>query len=220
MAVAFTSWVRIVLLVGSLLFGSTSTKAQVAVSVMAGTLGPGLGVSWRATDRLQVRGGGYLFRFSGTRTVVGSEIDTRFDGAARIDAAGLFLDWYPFDGRLGLVAGVVRATMEISGSGVPIESWFMEGKEFPPERLGTLSMKITYPRALKPYVGLALGNSIRGRRVGFFAEVGVLAVGTPLIDMTGSGMIGATENWESELQQGFSSFRWYPLLAAGLRFRL
>lgn len=199
---------------------SHAAAAQVAISARLGTLGPGIEISTSVSPHLTVRAGGSLLSVTQSETFSDMEVVTRFDAQATVGAAGAFLDIHPTGGSFRLVGGAFYSLLDVSGTGTPTESYFLDEKEFLPERLGTLTVGVSYSNKIQPYLGVGFGNSTRGSRLHLLFDLGAVYTGAPELTMSGTGMIAATANWQERLNEGISSFRWYPNLSIGLGIRL
>ena len=198
-----------------------------ALSIRVGTLGPGLDFSMPVSRNVALRAGGNFFTFSQHASAADEDVDVDFEGRLRWGGIRLFSDWHPFANGLRLSAGFYYNLIEASGSGIPTEPFYLnEGqaseKVFEPERLGSLSARLTYPNRLNPFVGLGFGRASGRRRVAFVADAGVLYLGPPAVTMKGTGMIAGTASQDARLTEGLDSFRWLPVVSLGVavRFRV
>jgi len=210
----------LILLALMLLIPITVQAQRLAVGVKAGTLGPGIDVSFGVINMLSVRVGGTYLPVSFTETIDDEDVTVEFTADNVIGAASALLDFHPFGGMFRLTGGFFYNMIEIDGSGRPLESYFMEDKEFTPDRLGSLSVNASYENTISPYLGLGFGNAIGGSRLTFMVDLGMLYAGSPVIDMTGTGMIRGTADFDTILNEGIESFQWYPNISMGLSFRV
>jgi len=192
----------------------------VGVALRVGSLGPGIQVTVPVSSTLNVRAGGSLLPVSRTETFSDLEVETKFNADAKIGAVGAFLDYHPTGGFFRLSGGLFYNLLDVSGTGTPTESWFLDEKEFTPERLGSLTVGVEYKNKVQPYVGIGFGNMSVGSRVTFLLDIGAVYTGAPEISMSGTQMIAGTANWQGRLNEGISSFKWYPNFSLGIGFRL
>ncbi len=203
---------------------ATTGHAQ-SVSIRIGTLGPGLHFSLPVSSSLSVRAGGSYFVYSHSATVDDDAISVDFQGDLDWAGATLLADWYPFRNGFRLTGGAFYNLIKVTGIGSPIEPYYLnEGqsneKIFQPERLGSLSAKLTYGSKINPYAGIGFGDGARGARVSFLADLGVIYVGSPKIEMHGTGMISGSAGQDEMLTQGLESFQWLPVVSVGFAIRI
>lgn len=203
-----------------LLAGPEHSHAQrVAVGARASTLGIGGDVSVGISPTLNLRAGGsYLpLRHTG---VMQAEVDVRYDVKARIAAALLLLDWHPFGNAFRLSAGGIYNGTRVQGHARPTESYTVQQKTFGPERLGSLDAEASFHSKINPYLGIGFGNAVKGSRLDLFVDLGAMYVARPDVSMTGRGLIAATTNHQSTLNEGLRSFHVLPYLSLGLSLQL
>ena len=90
---------------------------------------------------------------------------------------------------------------------------------------GKLSVEVVgedvgYYNRVAPYLALGLGNPLRGR-AGLEFEVGALYAGQPKMKMTATeeSLLSPTAAEQGpKLEEGFKSFRFYPVVSVGLSF--
>jgi len=216
---------RSILLAILLTLAFSSQVGAQAVALRLSTLGPGLDVSMPVSERLSVRAGGSYFSYTRTATASDDEVDVDFDGSLKWGGLRLLTDWRPVGKGLRITGGFYYNLIEASGSGIPAEPYVMnEGesneKVFSTDRLGSLSAKLTYGSKINPYAGIGFGDAHNGRLVTFLVDVGVIYLGSPTVEMRGTGMIAGTANQDARLSDGLESFRWLPVLSLGLAIRL
>jgi len=168
---------------------------------------------------LNLRGGASYFPVRRTG-VVQDEIDVRYEIEARVAAAQLFLDWHPFENAFRLTAGGVYNGTRVQAHAQPTESYTVQGRSFEPERLGSLDADASFASKINPYLGLGFGNAVRGSRLDLFVDLGAMYVARPRVRMSGNGLISATTNHESTLNQALRSFHILPYVAVGLSVHL
>lgn len=210
----------VLFIAGFLLAFSAPSHAQVGVAVRVGTLGPGIQAVVPVAPTLNVRAGASYLSFSRTESFTDLEVATDFDADARFGAATAFIDYHPAGGPFRVSGGLYYNLLDVSGTGRPTESYFLDEKEFTPERLGSLTIDARYKNKIQPYIGVGLGNLSSGGRVKFLLDIGAVYTGPPEFSMSGTGMISATANWQDDFNEGFSSFKWYPNVSIGLGFTL
>ena len=214
---------KILLLLLSLVFVTTG-YAQ-SVSIRIGTLGPGLHFSIPVSSSLSLRAGGSYFAYSHSAAIEDEDVNVGFQGDLDWGGATLLADWYPFRSGFRLTGGAFYNLIKVTGTGVPTEPYYLnEGqsneKIFQPERLGSLSAKLTYGSKINPYAGIGFGDGARGARLSFLFELGAIYVGSPEIEMQGTGMIAGSASQDEVLTEGLESFQWLPVVSVGLAIRI
>lgn len=195
---------------------------RVALDVSAGSVGPGVAVHVGLTPRLNLRLSGHHLPLSrsGVFTDDANDVDVAYEADLTVGGASALLDWHPTGGGFHLTAGAFYNRTEGNFSGAPTSPYkYDDQKTFSVERLGTLSGSVTYASSVAPYVGLGFGNPLSSR-VSFLFDVGALYTGAPEVTLQGTGLIAPTANHATTINEGISTFTWYPVLSFGLGFRL
>lgn len=204
------------LVAGLLVAPVDSASAQrVAIGPRASTLGLGGDVTVGLSRTLNVRLGGsyYPVQRSG---VLQADVNVRYDVNARLAAGQLLLDWHPFANAFRLSAGAVYNGSRVQGHAEPTQSYQVQEKTFEPQRLGQLDGEASFRNKINPYLGIGFGNAVRGSRLDVFVDLGAMYVAQPEVRMTGQGLISATTNHASTLNESLRSFRLLPYLSLGL----
>ncbi len=185
-----------------------------AFGYQASTLGIGADLTVRLTDRFNARAGGsyFPFRHSG---VLQEEIDVKYKVDVRLAAVRLFLDWHPFGNAFRLSAGGLYNGTRVQGHAQPVESYTVQQKTFEPEELGDLDAEVSFANRLNPYLGIGFGNAVKGSRFDLYVDLGVMYVAQPKVQMNGTGLISATTNHESTLNDALRSFHLFPYFSLG-----
>ena len=204
-------------------------NAQIGIAVRAGTLGPGVEAAYQISPKLGIRATGSYLTYSHTELLDEEEVTISFDADATVGAVGAIFDFHPFGNFLRLSAGATVNLFEVSGNGIPTEEYCFgdeaggvcDGKVFTPQRMGSMGATISHPSGIAPYVGLGFGRVAGTSRVGFLFDVGGLYTGAPEVDLVATGLLEPTASAEQEanLNEGFESFQWYPVVALGLALR-
>lgn len=206
----------LLLILGS---GRQSYGQSVALGARATTLGAGAEVTLGLSSAVNLRGNASYLPLThvGTRS---HEVDVQYTVEARLAAAMLLVDWYPFENAIRLSAGGVYNHSRIRGEARPTEGYTVRSKTISPERIGSLKGEVSFARTVSPYLGIGFGNSVRGSALDVTVDVGGLYVRRPHVQMEGRGLIADTANQEGSLNQGLQSFRVLPYLALGLSVAL
>jgi len=201
-------------------FGPRPAHGQsVALSTRASTLGIGGDVTVQLSSTFNVRAGGSYFpiRHSG---VLEEEVNVQYDVEARLAAALLLVDWHPFGNALRMSLGGIYNGTQVKGRARPVDSYTVQQKTFQPERLGRLEAEASFASKINPYVGIGVGNAVQGSPVDVFLDLGAMYVVQPEVRMTGTGLISATTNHESTLNEGLRSFHILPYFSLGVSYKL
>jgi len=189
------------------------------IGVKGGTLGLGVDLTGRITDRFAVRGSINAIDITGSY----SDTDVDYDADVKLGAYGVLLDFHPFKGNFRLTAGLMRNRNEIGLSAKPTADVGIGGTTYTPTQVGILKGKVTFNDSA-PYFGIGFGDAAKGPgRVRFVLDVGVL--------MQGSGQVTLASNTttnfgndlrqeESDIEDSISDYKFWPVLDLGISFRL
>lgn len=212
---------RFAILTSALLFiGTDAALGQgVSMSARAGTLGPGIEFSTSLDPHFNLRFGANYLSYSRHDHVSDLEVPVDIDSKLRLASFSLIGDAMPFQKVLRLSLGFIYNAGEASALMVPTAGYTIEGKTFTPERIGSMEATVNHGRRIQPYMGLGLGNPLRGK-VTFLFDVGMLYTDAPQLEMNGRGMIAPTARQAPDLEASLYSFRWYPVASVGLSLNL
>ena len=204
--------------VAALLLCATGPAAaeSFALGLKAGTTGLGVEGTWRLTDSVNLRGGYYAFDYS---TDV-EETGVVYDGDLRLRNAALFTDWHAFGGRFRLSGGVIQTGNEFLGAA---EGEVEVGQNV---YFAELDAKVGWS-TLAPYLGIGLGNAVRGGRWSFSFDLGVMYTGSPTVRLNGTvddptlqaQFDEDLERERAELADELSDAKYYPVLSIGFAYR-
>ena len=216
-----------------LLFALTPVAAQdIGIGLRAGTTGVGAEVGLGLTGKLNLRGHFSTFSYGYQNTTTDEEPNIEVDGDAELGAMSAFLDLHPFGNSFRLSAGVGINNFDVSATGRALDSVCFgdelpdgacDGKEFSPDRLGSLKGSVSYPAPVHPYMGIGFGSLGKGESlITFLFDLGVFYTGSPEIDLENEGLFRPTTETENlqVLNDGLESFKWYPVVSIGIGFRL
>lgn len=180
------------------------------LSLEAGTTGAGGSLSWRFADHFGVRSGFDYLQYSDSGFVIR---DLSYDAKIRLMSEPLTFDIYPwkkhsFHVSVGVQFNQNRLTGTAEDTGTII----------PPERLGTLSLKIEQ-QPVNPYLSIG-GNFFYFDRAHHWAlggELGVTYTGDPEVSLTRSGppsdILDAALRYEKGKVEDYAEkFRWWPVV--------
>lgn len=194
----------------------TAVADSFAVGAKVGTTGLGIEATWRLTDSVNLRGGYYAFDY-GTDV---EETGVEYAGDLRLRNAALFADWHPFGGAFRLSAGGAQSGNEFKGSA--------EGELDVGENTydSQLQAKVGWS-GFAPYLGLGLGNAMRGGRLSFSFDLGVMFTGSPEVRLDGlvndpTQQAAFAEDLAREranLEDELSDAKYYPVVSVGFAYR-
>lgn len=198
------------------LAATTAGAESFAVGVKAGTTGLGIEAAWRLTDSVNLRGGYYAFDYGTDLEEEGVE----YDGDLRLRNAALFADWHPFAGAFRLSAGGVQSGNEFQGSA---DGDLEVGDN---TYAAQLAAEVSWS-GLAPYLGIGFGNAMRGGRLSFSFDLGVMFTGSPDVRLDGSANDPAleaafAEDLEREranLEDELSDAKYFPVVSLGFAYR-
>lgn len=191
------------------LFWGIGTAHAAGVEVKMSTLGAGIDLSWPINDSLTTRLG--LNRFNYNTNL--NEGGIRYDAELDLSSYGLFLDWHPFRGTFRLTAGYVSNDNSISGrasGNLQVGSGSYTNID--------LRGSITFDSGA--YLGIGWGNRAP-KGWSFTADIGVLQQGSPGVRLRDTtGQVSSTDLTQeaSQLEDGLSNFKLYPVLGVGVSY--
>lgn len=195
--------------------GAASAES-VSLAAKAGTTGLGLEAGFSLTESINLRLGYYSLDYGTDLEEEGIE----YDGDLRLRNAALFADWHPFRGLFRLSSGVVQSGNEFVGSA---EDELEVGDN---TYEGSLEATVDW-EGMAPYLGLGLGNAMRGGRWSFSMDLGVMFTGSPRVRLDGAASDPSLEEAfredlareEAELRAELSDAKYYPVLSVGVAYR-
>lgn len=204
------------------LSAQTKPFKKFSVGVTAGTRGIGGEITTNLTKKINLRLAAAGFNYSDSGEEVDDDLTIGYEGEASINTLSFMVDYHPFNRRFKLIGGVVRNNFELTAFAAPTEPYeFNDEKTFSPERLGSLSARVTYPNEWMPYFGLGFGNSLsKGIPIKLNMSLGLMYSGAPELRMEGSGLIAPTIDQVVNFQDGLNEFEWFPVFKLGLSFRV
>ena len=205
--------------------GSAATLSQ-AQDIYAGLGAPGIytiGYAHPMGSSWGLRGDyAWGLNWSGS----GSDNGVTYDATIKHRRAGLFADWFPFNGGFRLVGGVTandsRMDFNAQGTGnatVNGNTVNMSGNYF--------NVQLKYPTAA-PYLGIGYGHQKADRGLGFYFDLGVTfgsytaEVDTNLVGKTGSkGAItqADVDAQKQAMNDSLGGYKYLPSVSLGLVYR-
>ena len=200
-----------------------ASAADVALGVKASTLGLGLDLTGRLSERLNVRAGFHPGP-SYTHTATAGDIEYEFEVELLSASAGL--DWFPGDAGFHFSGGLILNRNEVDAAARSTATYEIGGRTYTPAQTGSLLGTLSF-KDLAPYVGLGFGNPVSaGKRIGFALDLGLVLAGSPRVELTSTGSIASDPAFqrdlqaeEDELEDSLSQFEVYPLVSFAVTYR-
>lgn len=155
-----------------------------------------------------------------------NEREEGLDYAVKLNTgrAGVFGDWYPFEGGFRLTGGVTfnnfKLDMLARGNGGPMT---IGGNTLPTtDSSDRLNVKVEFPKTT-PYIGIGWGHQL-GSGWGFAFDFGA-SIGKAKVTETHSGTnFGSVSQADidrelAELREGVGKIKAWPLLSIGLNYQ-
>lgn len=207
-----------VLLLLCLSLSATAVAAEkVGIGLRVGTQGWGAEVGFKLSDRFGLRAGLYGAEISDSY----EETDIVYDGDLQLGGLGVIADFHPFRGGFHLSAGLLSNETGIDMSATPTMSQTIGGNVYTPAEIGTLTGSVDFDDTA-PYFGLGWGRIPGSGRVGFLADIGVLAQGSGSVSLTSStGLINPADLQAEidEIEADIEDFDLWPVISFGLAIR-
>lgn len=197
--------------------GAANADGMFAMGVKAGTTGLGVEAVYGLSDRWNLRGG--LNGFSYGTDFEEEGID--YDADLRLRSAALMADWHVFGGGFRVSAGAFVNGNELSG--------LAEGDLDIGDDTYTARMKLDIDwRRFAPYVGIGWGNALKGSRLSFSADLGVMFTGSPTARLDARELTGTIDpdlfeadvrREEANLNDEISDVKYWPVATFGVTYR-
>ncbi len=184
------------------------------IGVKASSLGLGAEVSKSLTNKLNVRGSFQTLTYTHEGEMAEQEVDYTAD--FNLGSWSALLDWHPTGNSFYLSGGMIGNSNEIAGTIVPMNPRTVGDRIYSVEEQGSLTTNITWP-STAPYVGIGFGNpTMKG--MGMFMDIGVMLQGSPLVEMTGEGMISPSTRNAPQLEEDLSGATTWFVFSLGFTY--
>jgi len=201
--------------------GCADTK-QWAIGAKAGTLGVGGELTKKVATDINTRVGFNTLDYSFDDDVAGIEYD--FDLGLRSFSA--LVDWHIFDGPFRVTGGVLTLDNNLDLDARSNQNVKIGDNVYTPAEVGVLSGRVDV-EGMAPYIGIGWGNPVgRGRRWGFYSDLGVAFASTPDVVLRANGTLAndpvlrrdlAKE--AREIRDDLDDLEVYPVVSIGLYIR-
>lgn len=195
-----------------------STRPPLGVGLSASSMGLGVDGAVQVMPRIAIRGRVAFLPYEPEFDVD----DIRFSFELPSPQAGLFAD-LTVAGPLRLTGGLRYVAKDLSATAVITGTVDIGDSTYSGADLGVFTGAIETSK-LSPYLGIGLG-SVAGSGFGVFFDAGVAFHGTPRITFTATGPVASQATFQQELAQeqtsandDISSFKYYPVIALGIRW--
>ncbi|WP_018954627.1 membrane protein [Thioalkalivibrio sulfidiphilus] len=186
-----------------------------ALGAKVGTTGLGLEGTLGMTETINLRGGVYGLKYGYDFEEEGID----YQGDLQLRSAALMVDWHPGGRGFRVTAGAFANGNELKGRA--------EGNLEIGEREYDVRLDATIDwNDFAPYLGIGYGNAVRGGRVSFALDAGVMFTGSPDVRLsaTGDGTLQDTfeddlRREEQSLKDELSDFKFYPVINLGVSYR-
>jgi hypothetical protein len=208
-----------------------ASAADVAVGVRAGTAGLGPEVAFALNPYLDARIPVGLYNYDSKFDKTGVHYDAKLE----LRNALLLLDWHPFGSGFRLSAGGGWNDNRLKVSAPISELVRRYRPDIAPQipaSAGTIHGEAA-GSSFAPYFGLGAGHPFAGGRWGVSFDLGVIYQGKPKVDLTTDLNVGvpipasaraildaAAADEERRLEKELADYRYYPVVALGVSFRL
>jgi hypothetical protein len=207
---------------------TTSAGAEgFAIGVTGGTLGLGPEMVASLGHKANLRVGASLF---GNYSYSSEKSGVPYDLELELRSGLGVLDFHPTGGGFHLSAGAVYNKSTVDGVAQPSGTYTVGGVSYTGAEVGTLRLAARFERKLVPYVGLGFGNAVgEGKKLGLSLDLGVAFQGSPRVDLTTTGPISSDPEFQADLARekaeldaelDDSRYKYYPVVALGLTYKL
>lgn len=201
--------------------GCTDT-GQWAIGAKAGTLGLGGELTKRVASDINTRIGFNMLDYSFDDDVAGIE----YDFGLGLRSFSALLDWHIFDGPFRITGGILSMDNRFDLDSLVNQNVTIGDNTYTPAQVGTLSGRVDI-EGVAPYIGIGWGNPVgRGRRWGFYSDLGVAFANSPDVVLRANGTLAADPAFQADLakeardiKDDLDDLEIYPVLSLGLYVR-
>jgi hypothetical protein len=195
---------------------------QWAIGAKIGTLGVGGELTKKVATDINARVGFNTLDYSFDDDIA----DIEYDLGLGLRSFSALIDWHIFDGPFRITGGVLSMDNELDMDTLVNQNITIGNHSYTPAEVGTLSGKVDVKGAA-PYIGIGWGNPVgRGRRWGFYSDLGVAFTDSPDVVLRANGTLAADPTFQADLVEeakdiidDLEDLQVYPILSTGLYFR-
>ncbi|MBN2824074.1 MAG: hypothetical protein JXQ76_02030 [Campylobacterales bacterium] len=197
-------------------------ESQYALGLKVGTLGLGLDISKKISDKLNVR----LNINGATYSDTQCESNIKYDYDLTLATAGLLVDYFPIANNFRVSVGAYYNANEFELTAVPNGGTYnINNTLYTTNQIGSLTGMVDFDE-LAPYIGIGWGNSIKTKGWGFSVDAGILYHGEPNVALVANcGAVACSDviinNVEAErleLLNELSDYKIYPVISVGVTY--
>ncbi|MBN2825331.1 MAG: hypothetical protein JXQ76_08410 [Campylobacterales bacterium] len=195
--------------------------SQYAVGLKLGTLGLGLDISQKVTDKLNVR-----FNINGaTYSDSQCEGDVNYDYDLTLATVGLLVDYFPMQSNFRVSAGAYYNGNEFEINAKAANGFITINNVAYNATNYQVDGMVDFDE-IAPYIGIGWGNTIKQKGWSFSVDAGVMYHGEPNVDLTPICLNGAacgtfTDNVnieEVDLRDELKDYQFYPVVSVGVTY--
>lgn len=218
--------------IGALSLASSSVYAEgvkdlkVGVSTEIGSTGFSLHATTPITDKFSARMGLSGLNYSNSLNTS----DARYDADLKLRMLDALVDFYPMNSGFRLTGGLILNGNKFDASAKPTGagSYTFNGNAYSTASVGRVDAKVDF-NTVAPYLGLGWGSSVQQKQGWtFVADLGVMFQGSPDVSIKSSGctvsaaicnqLTSDLKGEESKLKREADSFKFYPVVRAGIGY--
>ena len=152
----------------------------------------------------------------------GTDNGVNYNASLKSSRAGLFADWFPFNGGFRFVGGITANDMKLDVNAQGTGTATINNK--PVNMAGHyFNMNLKYPTAT-PYLGIGYGHQVAAKGLGFYADLGVVFgsfsadVSTDLVGQSGITQADVDAQ-KQQMNDSLAGLKYLPSFSAGMVYR-
>lgn len=197
-------------------------SGQWSIGTKISTLGIGGELTKRIATDINTRIGFNMLDYS----FDGDIADIEYDFGLGLRSYSALVDWHIFDGPFRITGGIMSMDNELELDSFVNQNVVIGDNTYTPAQVGMLSGRVDIKGAA-PYLGIGWGNLIgRGRRWGFYTDLGVAFADSPDVVLRANGTSAADPAFQADLAKEAKDIKddlddlgVYPVISVGLFFR-
>lgn len=202
---------------------ASPSHAGFAIGPRFGTTGIGADLTLPLAGTLNLRAIGSFGELTYKPTID----DIRYEFNLNTETLGAVLDWHPGDAAFRFSIGAFWNGIGANGNARLSDNTVIGNRTYTPEEIGILTGDISMPSTCG-YFGIGFGNAVKGGRVTFSLDLGVLmGIQDGSADLAAnSGLLAHDAQLQRDLaieeeniMNGTGNLRFYPVLTLGLAVR-
>ena len=219
---SFQKYSLVAVLGAALSMNLTAQAQEVAVGVKTGTLGMGIEVITPLKTDLNGRLGFNYFSLNDSQDLT----DIDYDIDITLLTFSALLDWHPFGNSFRLSGGAFYNGNNADVKSKAAGSVDIGNQTFFIGPADQVSGEVDF-RKFAPYLGFGWGNNLGDqKKIAISLDFGLMFQGSGNVDLQANGLLAsapgidaALANEESEAEDEFDAFNYYPVISLGLSYR-